>query len=185
MATLSLDGPGQGESADTLPIRHDYEVAVTAVLDGIADRSDLDSNRVAAVGVSMGGYYAPRAATYEPRLRAVAGISGPFNMGELWDELPPMTRDTFVRKSHSRDDDEGRARALELDLAGVLEELDRPALFVTGDQDRLIPWESTRRQAEVAPQGRFELIEGGLHGVSNYPYLLRPLVADWTREQLG
>jgi pimeloyl-ACP methyl ester carboxylesterase len=185
MATLSLDGPGQGESAGALPIRHDYEVAVTAVLDGIADRSDLDSDRVAAVGVSMGGYYAPRAATYEPRLRAVAGISGPFNMGELWDELPPMTRDTFVRKSHSRDDDEGRARALELDLAGVLEELDRPALFVTGDQDRLIPWESTRRQAEVAPQGRFELIEGGLHGVSNYPYLLRPLVADWTREQLG
>jgi pimeloyl-ACP methyl ester carboxylesterase len=185
MATLSLDGPGQGESADALPIRHDYEVAITAVLDGIADRPDLDRDRVAAVGVSMGGYYAPRAATYEPRVRAVVGISGPFNMGELWDDLPPMTRETFVRKSHSRDDDEGRARALELDLAGVLEELDRQALFVTGDQDRLIPWESTRRQAEVAQRGRFELIEGGLHGVSNYPYLLRPLVADWTREQLG
>ena len=62
--------------------------------------------------MSLGGYYAPRAAAYEPRLRSVAGISGPFNMGELWDDLPPMTRETFIRKSHSRDDDERRARAL-------------------------------------------------------------------------
>ena len=38
MATLSLDGPGQGEAADALPIRPDYEVAVTAVLDGLAGR---------------------------------------------------------------------------------------------------------------------------------------------------
>jgi pimeloyl-ACP methyl ester carboxylesterase len=185
MATLSLDGPGQGEAADALPIRREYETAVTAVLDGLEGRTDLDLDRVGAVGVSMGGYYAPRAAAYEPRLKSVAGISGPFNMGELWDDLPPMTRETFIRKSHSADDAAGREHALTLDLAGVLENLDRPALFITGDQDRLIPWESTKKQADVAPQGVFELVEGGLHGVSNYPYLCRPRVADWTREQLG
>src|SRR5918992_265970 len=33
MATLSMDGPGQGESGYDLPIRPDYDVAVTAVLD--------------------------------------------------------------------------------------------------------------------------------------------------------
>jgi pimeloyl-ACP methyl ester carboxylesterase len=185
MATLSLDGPGQGEAADALPITPEYETAVTAALDGVAGRDDIDLDRVAAVGVSMGGYYAPRTAAYEPRVRAVVGISGPYNMGETWDDLPSLTRETFVRKSHSADEERGRARALELELDGALERLDVPALFVTGDQDRLIPWEQTRRQAEAAPQGRFELIQGGLHGVSNYPYLLRPLVADWTREQLG
>jgi pimeloyl-ACP methyl ester carboxylesterase len=184
MATFSVDGPGQGESASTFPIRRDYEVAVTAVLDHVAGRDDLDHDRVGAVGVSMGGYYAPRAAVYEPRLLAVAGISGPFNMGETWDDLPPQTRETFVNKSWASDEEDGRAKALELDLDGVLDRLDRPALFVTGDLDRLIPWEQTEKQAQVAPQGRFELVEGGLHGVSNYPYILRPLVADWMREQL-
>ena len=185
MATFSLDGPGQGESADALPIRRDYEGAVSAVLDALAEREGVDLRRVGAVGVSMGGYYAPRAAAFEPRIRAVVGISGPFNMGELWDDLPPMTRETFMRKSHTTSDDEGRARALELDLDGVLDGLEVPALFVTGDLDRIIPAEQTRRQADVAPQGRFELVEGGLHGVSNFPYVLRPMVADWIREQIS
>jgi pimeloyl-ACP methyl ester carboxylesterase len=185
MATFSLDGPGQGESADALPIRADYETAVTPVLDALADRDDVDLARAGAVGVSMGGYYAPRAAAFEPRIRAVVGISGPFNMGHLWDDLPPMTRETFMRKSHVTSDGEGRARALELDLDGVLDELQTPALFVTGDLDRIIPCEQTERQAAVAPQGRFELVEGGLHGVSNFPYVLRPMVADWIREQIA
>src|SRR5438477_845176 len=62
MATLSMDGPGQGEVGLTLPIRPDYEMAVAAMLDVLAGRDDLDPDRVGAVGVSLGGYYAPRAA---------------------------------------------------------------------------------------------------------------------------
>ena len=44
MATLSLDGPGQGEGGYALPIRHDYEVAVAAMLDALAGR-DRDRPR--------------------------------------------------------------------------------------------------------------------------------------------
>ena len=36
MATLSLDGPGQGETGLRMDIRPDYEVAVTAILDAVA-----------------------------------------------------------------------------------------------------------------------------------------------------
>ncbi|MDQ7840591.1 MAG: alpha/beta fold hydrolase [bacterium] len=66
MATFSLDGPGQGESGYTTCIRHDYEVAVTAALDTLAGRGGFDPSRVGAAGVSLGGYYAPRAAAYHP-----------------------------------------------------------------------------------------------------------------------
>ena len=59
-----------------------------ALLDALADRDDLDLDRIGALGVSLGGYYAPRAAAFEPRLKAVAGISGPYNMGECWDGVP-------------------------------------------------------------------------------------------------
>jgi dipeptidyl aminopeptidase/acylaminoacyl peptidase len=180
MATLSLDGPGQGECA--LPLRPDYEVAVAATLDAVAGG---DFGPVGALGVSLGGYYAPRAAAFEPRIRAVAGISGAFCFGELWDTLPELTRETFVYKSRAADDEDGRRRALELDLSGVLERLEAPALFVTGKLDRLIPWEQTRRQAEAAPRGEFVLFEDGNHVCANVPYKSRPLVADWLREQLA
>jgi pimeloyl-ACP methyl ester carboxylesterase len=184
MATLSLDGPGQGEAGYALPLRHDYEVGVTAMLDALDGRDDLDLARVGALGVSLGGYHAPRAAAFEPRVRAVAGISGPFCFGALWDELPELTRETFVHKSGAADAEDGRRRALELDLDGVLERLEVPALFVTGKLDRLIPWESTRRQAEAAPRGEFVLFEDGNHVCANVPYKARPLVADWLAERL-
>jgi 2,6-dihydroxypseudooxynicotine hydrolase len=180
MATLSLDGPGQGEGGYELPIRHDFEVAASAILDAV-DGFD----RVGALGVSMGGYYAPRAAAFEPRIRAVAGISGPFCFGEIWDHLPDLTRETFVHKSHATDAEDGRRRASKLDLDGVVEQLDKPALFVTGKLDRLIPWEQTARGAERAPRGEFVLFEDGNHVCANVPYKARPLVADWLREQLA
>ena len=185
MATLSMDGPGQGESGFALAIRPDYEVAVGAVLDAVAGRDDLDLERVGAVGVSLGGYYAPRAAAFEPRLRAVAGISGSYDFGELWDQLPPLTRETFTVKSGARDDAEGRERAGALSLRGVAGEIRQPALFVTGGLDRIVPWQQTERAAREAPRGEFVLFEQGSHVCSNMPYRYRPLVADWMLEQLS
>jgi dienelactone hydrolase len=185
MATASLDGPGQGEGGYELPIRPDYEVGVAALLDALAGRHDLDLERVGAFGVSLGGYYAPRVGACEPRVKAVAGLSGPFNFGQCWDGVPPVTRETFVAKSGARDEDEGRARAAELDLSCVIERLTQPALFVTGRLDRLIPWEQTERQALEAPNGVFVLHDDGNHGCANVPYKTRPMIADWMGRQLG
>jgi 2,6-dihydroxypseudooxynicotine hydrolase len=185
MATLSMDGPGQGECGYDVPIRADYEVGLAAALDAVAGRDDLDLRRIGAVGVSMGGYHAPRAATFEPRVKAVVGLSGPFCFGEVWDQVPQLTRETFTEKSGAASKEEGRQKAFELDLDGVIEQLEKPALFVTGRLDRLIPWEQTAKQAERAPQGEFVMWDEGNHGCSNIPYKARSLMADWLAEQLG
>jgi 2,6-dihydroxypseudooxynicotine hydrolase len=185
LATLSLDGPGQGEGGFDAPIRHDYEVAVAAILNAIADRDDIDSNRVGAAGVSLGGYYAPRAAAFEPRLRAVTGVAGPYNFGELWDDLPMLTREAFVYYSRSADEEQGRERALKLDLAGVAEKIEQPQLVITGKLDRLIPWESTKRIADESPNAELVVYEEGNHVCNNVAYRYRPLLADWLREKLG
>ena len=105
MATLSMDGPGQGETGFRLPIRHDYEVAVARDA-RCAGRSRPTStwSAWARPASASGGYYAPRAAAFEPRIGAVAGISGPYNFGELWDDLPPLTREAFTVKSGARDE---------------------------------------------------------------------------------
>jgi pimeloyl-ACP methyl ester carboxylesterase len=185
MATLSLDGPGQGETGFALDIRPDYEVAVAAILDALAGRDDLDLGRVGAAGVSMGGYYAPRAAAFEPRIKAVAGVSGPYNMGANWDALPALTRETVEHHTGASSVEEARERASALDLAGVAERIAQPCLVITGRNDRLIPWQDTKRIADEAPNGEWVLFDDGNHVCNNIPYKYRPLVGDWMRAQLS
>jgi dipeptidyl aminopeptidase/acylaminoacyl peptidase len=185
MATLSVDGPGQGETGLALPIRADYEAGLAPLLDAIAGRDDVDHDRIGAMGVSLGGYYAPRVAAFESRIKAVVGLSGPFRFGETWEGLPPMTQQTFIVKSRATSEDEARERAMALDLTGVCERIAVPALYVTGKLDGLIPWEQTERQAKHTPGGEFVCYPDGNHGCSNKPYRARPAIADWLREHLA
>jgi 2,6-dihydroxypseudooxynicotine hydrolase len=185
LATVSLDGPGQGETGYHSHIRPDYNVAVTALLDTLAARDDLDLERVGVVGVSMGGYYAPRVAAFEPRIKAVAPIGGPYNFGECWDQLPMLTRETFVHHSGAANEAEGHERALQLSLAGVAERITQPMLIIFGKLDRLIPWQQAERLAAEAPNAELVMYPDGNHVCNNLPYKYRPLVGDWMREQLA
>jgi 2,6-dihydroxypseudooxynicotine hydrolase len=185
MATLTMEGPGQGETGYRTRIRHDYEVAVAAMLDAIKGRRDLDLDRVGAAGVSLGGYYAPRAAAFEDRLRAVAALGGPYSFGTLWDELPPITRETFIHHSGARDDADARTKAARLDLSGVAARVKQPLLVVFGQRDRLIPYQHAERLAAEAPHAELAMYPDGNHVCNNIPYKYRPLVADWLREALG
>jgi len=184
MATFSLDGPGQGESASSTSIRFDYEVAVTAALDALAAQRDLDLRRVGAAGVSLGGYYAPRAAAFEPRITAVAAIGGPYNFGECWDGLPALTRGAFAHFSGASGDADALERALRLDLAPVLPDVAQPLLVVFGRLDRLIPYQHAERVAAAAPNAELVMYPDGNHVCNNIPYKYRPLVADWMGAQL-
>jgi len=185
MATLSLDGPGQGESGFATTVRPDYEVAAAAALDALSQRKDLALDRVGAVGVSLGGYYAPRAAAFESRLRAVVSVSGPCSFAECWEGLPVLTREAFRYYSGAADEEEARRRAALLDLCDVLPRLRQPLLVVAGKLDRLIPWEQAERMAAAAPRAELVLYPEGGHVCNNIPYKYRPLVADWMWEQLA
>ncbi len=185
MATLSLDGPGQGETGYRTHIRPDYEVAVGAALDALSSRNDLDLQRVGAVGVSLGGYYAPRAAAFEPRLKAVVAIGGPYDFGDCWPRLPAITREAFQHHSGSSNDSEAEQRAHELNLSLVLSRVTQPMLVVFGKQDRLIPWEHAERVAAEAPNAELVIYPDGNHVCNNIPYKYRPLVGDWIRDRLA
>jgi 2,6-dihydroxypseudooxynicotine hydrolase len=184
MATLSIDGPGQGETGFTIDIRPDYEVAVTAILDAVADRPELDHDRIAAVGVSLGGYYVVRAAAFEPRIRALAGISGPFQFGADWDTIPALTRETIAHHTGAAGEDDARQRAAELNLAGVAERVTQPSLVITGRRDRVVAWEQTKRIADASPNAEWILYDEGTHVCNNIPFKYRPLVADWILARL-
>jgi pimeloyl-ACP methyl ester carboxylesterase len=115
----------------------------------------------------------------------VIGLAGPYNFGDCWDQLPPMTKLTFRVKAQVESEEEARVRSGELDLTGVCRNIAVPALFVTGRRDGLIPWQQTERIARETPNGEFLLCEEGNHGCSNLSAQVRPALADWMRDRLG
>ena len=179
LATLSLDGPGQGETGLRLDIRPDYEVAVTAILDALAGRDDVDVTRVGAAGVSLGGYYVVRAAAFEPRIAALASISGPYDFGVEWDSLPAVTRETVIHHTGATGPEDARARASELNLDGAAEMVRVPCLVMTGRLDRVLAWEQSRRIADAVRGSEWVLYDDATHVCNNVPFRYRPRVADW------
>lgn len=75
---LSFEGPGQPtvRREQGLGFIHDWERVVKPVVDHALTRPEVDSQALALVGVSLGGYLAARAAAFEPRLAAAILIDG-------------------------------------------------------------------------------------------------------------
>ena len=71
---LVFDGPGQPgclRRDPALTFRPDYEVPVSAVLDAVMARDDVDPGRVVLVGQSFGSYFAARGAAADRRVAAL------------------------------------------------------------------------------------------------------------------
>jgi dipeptidyl aminopeptidase/acylaminoacyl peptidase len=185
MAVLSLDGPGQGEISPNLPIRYDYEVAVSAAIDFLERYGRIDASRIGLIGASLGGYYACRAAAFEPRVTAAVANCGPYSWIDCWDELPEVTRGAFRKYSWSSSDDEAKEKARALDLTGVAEKISQPLLVVHAMLDPLIGVEHAQRIADEAPNATLITVDGATHGVSNLAYKFAPRADDWIAERLG
>src|SRR5579875_2582130 len=165
LATLSVDGPGQGEAEYDLAIRADWGPPGAAILDALEARRDLDTSRVGVWGVSLGG---------------------PYDLGEAWPNLPQLTRDAFRVRSGAADDQEAEARARLLTLEGWASRVTCPLLVVAGKQDRIFHWSQAARLAEEAGgPTTMLLLEEGNHTCANVVYRHRPRSADWMSRQLG
>jgi len=186
LATLAFDGPGQGEGEYDFAIRGDYEAPVKAVIDWIETRKDLDGKRVGLWGVSLGGYYAPRACAFEKRVSACIALAGPYDWLGIWDKLPEITREAFRVRSHAHDEVAAKQNAATLSLKGIAHRIECPIFIVSGRLDRIVPPEEAERLArEVKGPCEKLIISDGNHVANNRPYLYRPQTADWMAERLG
>lgn len=86
MACLALDGPGNGESIRFrgMHLRYDYEVAGTAAVNYLETRNDVNKDRLAVLGVSLGGYYAPQCAAFEKRFKACVAWGAIYDYHATW-----------------------------------------------------------------------------------------------------
>ena len=103
---LAFDGPGQGSvlTQQRVAVRADWENVIGPVLDHALARGDVDDDRVALIGLSLGANLAPRAASKEHRLAACIADCGSYDLyGALLERLPaPLARPFAERRKRAR-----------------------------------------------------------------------------------
>lgn len=184
IATLTLDGPGQGETWSQMKMRADFEVTATAAIDWLLARNDVDGRRVGICGVSLGGYLAPRCAAFEHRLKAVASCGGLHSLEDrrLHDDFH-LRRWMHIWGAQTPDDLVGKTRGAT--LSGVAKNITAALLIVHGEKDNLIPPEDPYRTWEQASGPKqWVCYPEGNHVCNNIVYKYRPLVADFMAEHL-
>jgi dienelactone hydrolase len=186
VATLAFDGPGQGEAEYEFSICPEYEKPVGAVIDYLETRSDIDASRIGVWGVSLGGYYAPRAAAFERRIKACVALSGAYERKPTFEGRPIINVEAFRVRSHSADLEQASRVAARMTLRGHAKNIRCPIYIVAGTKDRLTsPDEARKLAAEVSGPCVLSVIEGGNHVVNNLWYRYRDQTADWMATQLG
>ncbi len=88
---IVFDGPGQGSAIieNGTVFRPDWEVVISPVVDHALTHKEVDPAKIALLGISFGGYLAPRAASAEPRLAACIADPGEFSLLEEFKSRVP------------------------------------------------------------------------------------------------
>ena len=177
--TLAIDGPGQGESLRLRNIltRYDYEAAGTAAYDYVTSRPDVEAKKVAVMGYSFGGYYAPRVCAFEKRYAACVAFGAMHWNMEQWVDGIRQAVKTDAKKSAqshfqvpwvfgAKDLDEAVEMAKRFNLAEVAARIECPFLVVHGENDRIVPVDSAKKLYEAVGSKRktfkvFTADEGG------------------------
>jgi len=202
VSTLHIDQPGSGEAlrAHALIATFDSERWASKVVDYLSTRRDVDRKRIGMAGVSLGGYYVPRAVAFEPRFALGAVWGANHNWGEV--QVRRMAREGDRPVPHywehvrwvfgAEDSDEFMRLSAQVHLNGVLDRVRVPFLVTHGAKDRQIPIEYARQTYEQlinSPKRELKIFDertGGVEHVSvdNMSYG-RSYIADWIAESFG
>lgn len=187
LATLAFDGPGQGEAFEQRPLVPDFERYVSAVVDFLERRPEIDGRRIGVLGRSLGGYYAARAAAYEPRLVACAIFGALANLEHL-DQIPAQTQLGFEYVTGLEDREQARARVKSyVHLHDLPAQIRQPLFVLHGALDVIVPVDQARELYDMAPSQDKELwiLPDGIHCAHNLFHRVRRPMADWLASRIG
>jgi dienelactone hydrolase len=158
IACLIVDGPGNGEAIRfrNLPLHHETERYATPAYEWLAARPDVDETRIGVMAISLGGYYAPRAAAFESRFACCVAWGGQWDYHATWTsrferldraETPslsvPAQHLFWILGVASRQDALDKLRGFTLD--GVAEQISCPFLLLHGEGDEQVPMADAQR----------------------------------------
>jgi len=181
IACLIVDGPGNGESIRfrKLFLRHDTEHYATPVFDWLAARSEIDEKRIGVMAISLGGYYAPRAAAFEPRFACCIAWGAQWDYHKIWRErferlaradTPSLSvasqHITWIVNAPSQEEALKRLEPFRLD--GVVQKIACPFLMLHGEGDEQIPLPEAQKCFDAVGSKQktmkvFTREEGGYH----------------------
>lgn len=186
VAALLLDGPGQGKTRilGGLHLGPGVERAFSAAV-GFLLADGRVGARVGVWGNSLGGCFAARTASTDPRVAACCVNGGSWLPGEVLNRFP-----RFIDRFRAMTGETDPARARAILEAHTLEPADNriacPLLVLHGTADPLFGAERARELAEAAPSvnKRLVLWDGGDHCVYNHTAEKHALAADWFAAEL-
>jgi dienelactone hydrolase len=202
VSSLVIDQPGTGEALRLHGMHavFDSERWASKVVDWLETRSEIDPKRIGLEGVSLGGYYCPRAVAFEPR----------FAMGVVWGanhdwrdvQKKRLQKEGSFPVPHywehvqwvwgAKDQEDFMRIAENVHLDGVLDRIKVPVLVTHGSKDSQIPlhWaERSYEQLVNSPKRELKIFterEGGIqHSSFDNSANAGAYIADWVAETLG
>jgi dienelactone hydrolase len=201
VSSLVVDQPGTGEALRLhgLTARFDSEHWASRVVDWLETRSDVDPTRIGCEGVSLGGYYCPRAVAFEPRF--ACGVV--WGANHDWRDVQKrrLEREGNLPVPHywahvcwvwgAKDIDDFMRIAENVHLDGVIEKIRVPFLVTHGEKDSQIPLKWAHRTYEQlvnSPKRALKVFterEGGVqHSSFDNSINAGHCIADWVAETL-
>ena len=202
VASLVVDQPGTGEALRLhgLTARFDAEHWASRIVDWLETRSDIDPRRIGLEGVSLGGYFCPRAVAFEPRF--AAGVCWGANHDWRDVQKKRLEKEGDFPVPHywahvcwvwgAKDIDDFMRIAENVHLDGVLDRIRVPFLVTHGAKDTQIPLKWAERSYEQlvnSPRRELKVFtdrEGGAqHASFDNSANAGAYIADWVAEVLG
>lgn len=202
ISSLVVDQPGTGEALRLhgLTARYDSEHWASVIVDWLEKHADIDATRIGLEGVSLGGYYCPRAVAFEPRF--ACGVVWGANHDWRDVQKKRLAREGNFPVPHywehvrwvwgAKDQDDFMRIAENVHLDGVLDRIRVPFLVTHGEKDSQIPlaWaHRTYEQLINSPRRELKIFtsrEGGAqHSSFDNPANAGAFIADWVAEILG
>ena len=202
ISTLCVDQPGTGETLRIggLPATHESERWASKAVDWLEQQPDIDPKRIGMTGISLGGYYAPRAVAFEPRFASGAVWGANHDWAEVQEKRLRREGENPVPHywAHvmwvfgAKDMDDFHEKAKGMTLDGVLDRIRVPFLVTHGEKDRQIALDYAHRsydQLVNSPRRELKIFtdrEGGVEhvGADNMAFG-RDYIADWFADTLG
>ncbi len=202
VSSLIVDQPGTGEALRLhgLTARFDSEHWASRVVDWLETRPEVDAKRIGMEGVSLGGYYSPRAVAFEPRF--ACGVA--WGANHDWRDVQKrrLQREGNLPVPHywahvcwvwgAKDIDDFMRIAEDVHLDGVLDRIRVPFLVTHGEKDSQIPLQWAHRTYEQlvnSPKRELKVFterEGGCqHSSFDNSINAGHYIADWVAQALG
>lgn len=156
VSVLLVDNPGVGEALRFHGLTNfpEAEIPAAACVDYLEGRDDVDAGRIGIMALSLGGFHAPRAAAFEPRLRCCVAWGANYDWGatqryryESRDQRLPVPHywDHVMWVFGETDIDAMLTTADRMSLEGILDRIRCPILVTHGENDRQIRLEQAER----------------------------------------